>query len=259
MIPIEVKFIPEHRANRRAYTKGSAYYQKFRVMDYITVHDVGSDGYERGYNPDWFHWYIAEHPSTELSGSRKAWHYTVGMVKIIQHLRHDEVGLHAGDGLFGGVLNGNSNSIGIEMVRSSTPEIQRQIENNCAWLCALLIHNGMVNKPYPEAIVQHNKWTGKNCPAVLRSRPNGWTDFIKLIGQHLQDMKQDQQKPAPEPTALPVIQREIGIEVEGNKVDEVGYLIGNRTYVRAAWLLGLTGEIQVTGHGDHIKINRRNM
>ena len=34
---------------------------------------------------------------------------------------------------------------------------------------------------------------------------------------------------------------------------EPAYLIDNATYVRAAYLIGLTGGT-VTGHGDHIKI-----
>ncbi len=60
-------------------------------------------------------------------------------------------------------------------------------------------------------------------------------------------------KPAPPATKLPAIDRAIGIEVAGKTADEPGYLINNATYVRAAYLIELTGG-QVTGHGDHVKI-----
>ncbi len=55
---------------------------------------------------------------------------------------------------------------------------------------------------------------------------------------------------------LPAITRRIGIEVNGQMTQEVGYLINNATYVRAAYVIGLAGG-QVTGHGDHIKIVTR--
>ncbi len=53
---------------------------------------------------------------------------------------------------------------------------------------------------------------------------------------------------------LPMIQRRIGVEVNGNMTNQVGYLINNRTYVRAAYITSLVG-VETTGHGDHIKIN----
>ena len=61
--------------------------------------------------------------------------------------------------------------------------------------------------------------------------------------------------PQPEwPTyPIPVIQRTIGIEVNGKKSGEVGYLINNATYVRMAFAMEFA-PIEVKGYGDHIKI-----
>lgn len=60
--------------------------------------------------------------------------------------------------------------------------------------------------------------------------------------------------PAPKPADPAVkVDKAIGIEIGGKMADEPGYLIDNATYVRAAYLIGLTGGT-VTGHGDHIKI-----
>jgi N-acetylmuramoyl-L-alanine amidase CwlA len=30
-------------------------------------------------------------------------------------------------------------------------------------------------------IVQHNSWSGKNCPSVLRSQPDGWKNFLAKV------------------------------------------------------------------------------
>ncbi len=62
-------------------------------------------------------------------------------------------------------------------------------------------------------------------------------------------------EPPEEPPSgpLPKVDKVIGIEVNGKMVSEVGYLINNATYVRAAYVIGLAGG-QVTGHGDHIRI-----
>ena len=55
---------------------------------------------------------------------------------------------------------------------------------------------------------------------------------------------------------LPKVDRAIVVEVNGRRVEEVGYLIDNATYVRAAYIVGLVGGT-VIGHDDHIKITTR--
>lgn len=61
--------------------------------------------------------------------------------------------------------------------------------------------------------------------------------------------------PVPKPAAkLPIITREIGLEVDGKKISgETGYLIDNATYNRTVYLISLIGGV-VTGHGDHVKV-----
>ena len=84
-------------------------------------------------------------------------------------------------------------------------------------------------------------------------------EFFDAVIKELPKLQENPATPKPEPSDLPKIQRQIGIEVDGNKSKEVGYLINNRTYVRAAWLLGFDTNLRVTGHGDHIKVIRRGM
>lgn len=264
MVPIEVKMIPENRANRRAYARGSAYYQKFRIMDFITLHDVGSYMEDRNRTADWYWWYIAVDPSTENPArKRKAWHYTSDPWKIIQTLRNDEVGLHAGDGLFGNVLNGNSNSIGIEMLRSRDPQKQKMIEANTAWLCAKLIREKQVRKPFPECMKQHWDWVRsdgkrKDCPWALRNRPRGWDEFLEMINLGLNPVIE----PVPPivlPDVMPELIRPMPLRVDGVPAQQHGYL-GRldgrvRTYVEIGYIAGLSDNVTVKGEGDHLAIN----
>ena len=157
---------------------------------------------------------------------------------IYQHLPLTENGWHAGDGTNG---PGNRKSIAIEICVNRDGNLARA-EANAAWLAAKLIKEVNTLKPFPACMKQHYDWSKKNCPAQIRGRKNGWQDFLAAVEAHL--------KPAPK---LPAITRPIGVYVGGKKVDEVGYLINNATYVRAAYVVGLAGG-KVTGHGDHIKI-----
>ena len=154
---------------------------------------------------------------------------------IYQHLPLDENGWHAGDGASG---PGNRQSIGIEICENRDGN-RVKAEANAAWLTAKLLKDYGLKIT---AVKQHYDWSKKNCPAQIRGRKDGWKNFLAAVEAHL--------KPPPK---LPAITRPIGVYVGGKKVDEVGYLIDNATYVRASYLVALIGG-EVTRHGDHIKI-----
>ena len=83
--------------------------------------------------------------------------------------------------------------------------------------------------------------------------------MIKLLGEYTalgiaEALKLPLLNPAGKPDyGIPEVQRTVGVMLNGQQTNEVGYLIGNATYVRAAFVMGLTGAT-VTGAGDHIKI-----
>ena len=112
-------------------------------------------------------------------------------------------------------------------------------EANAAWLVAKLLKDYGLKIT---AVKQHYDWSKKNCPAQIRGRKDGWKNFLAAVESHLKAGD------------MPAITRAIGLEVDGKAVKEVGYLIDNATYVRAAYLIELTGG-QVTGHGDYINID----
>ncbi|WP_245157099.1 N-acetylmuramoyl-L-alanine amidase [Anaerovorax sp. IOR16] len=154
---IIVDLIPSTNGNRPGYKM---------EPEYITVHDTGNTS--KGANA-YMHSRYIKNPTTGAS-----WHFTVDDEKIYQHLPTNENGWHAGDGRNG---TGNRKSIGIEICMNS--DIDRAKAEN---LAAQLITYLMWKFDIPvQKVVQHNHWTGKNCPSVIRSRKNGWQSFIKLI------------------------------------------------------------------------------
>ncbi len=73
--------------------------------------------------------------------------------------------------------------------------------------------------------------------------------IVKALG-----LKKKAAAPAPKPSPkLPNITRTIAIYVNDKKVDEVGFLIDNATFIRIAYLIELVGG-KVTGKGDRVEI-----
>jgi hypothetical protein len=220
-VPIKVDLIK--KAKRPGYAM---------KPEYITIHQTGNAA--KGADAEMHNRYVhsvAPNPS---------WHFSVDDKIVYQHLPLTENGWHAGDGTNG---TGNRKSIAIEICINSDGNLAKA-EANAAWLCAKLIREVKTLKAFPACMKQHYDWSGKNCPAQIRARKNGWSNFLAAAEKEL--------KP---PAASPAVKvdRAIGIVIGGKLMGEPAYLIDNATYVRAAYLIGLTGGT-VTGHGDHIKI-----
>lgn len=113
-------------------------------------------------------------------GNQTSWHYTIDSKEIWQHFEDERETWHAGDGTNG---SGNSTSIGLEICVNDKASF-KQACVNAAWLTAELLekHNLTIDK-----VVQHNRWSGKNCPAELRSGIWGvtWADFIAMVKENL--------------------------------------------------------------------------
>jgi N-acetylmuramoyl-L-alanine amidase len=109
------------------------------------------------------------------------WHYTADSERIVQHVPTNEVGWHAGDG-YNGV--GNRQSIAIEMCVNSDGDWEAT-QRRTAKLVAHLIETTPSLVAFPDCVVQHNRWSGKNCPTTLRATPNGWERFISMVNDEL--------------------------------------------------------------------------
>jgi len=162
MIPIKVDLIK--KAKRPGYAM---------KPEYITIHQTGNTA--KGANAVMHNKYVhsvAPNPS---------WHYTVDDHEAYQHLPLSENGWHAGDGTNG---LGNRKSIAIEICVNSDGNLAKA-EANAAWLVAKLIREVKTLKAFPACMKQHYDWSGKNCPAQIRARKNGWNDFLSAVEAYL--------------------------------------------------------------------------
>ncbi len=99
-----------------------------------------------------------------------SWHYTVDDRAIYQSLPANEVGWHSG--------SGNSKSIGIEICMHRGMDEAAAYDRAALLVAVLALQNGIA---VPGGVVQHNHWTGKHCPRVLRDKPDGWRSFLAKV------------------------------------------------------------------------------
>lgn len=133
---------------------------------YITIHDTGNQS--KGANAEMHARYIE-------NGSKATWHYTVDDKQAIQHFSHDTQCWHAGDNRG----SGNLHSIGIEICVNQDGNYKKAIEN-----AVKLVQKLMKDLSIPsDHIVQHNHWSGKDCPRQLRNGKDGitWNDFLNKV------------------------------------------------------------------------------
>lgn len=236
-------FIAAGRANRPMTNPSSSLYRKKMEPKYITIHNAYSRADAKS-----LHAYVKGDGAAARPAS---WHFSIDESYCYQALPTTESGWHAGDNLGAG----NTTTIGIEicdyamLASPQDPALFWLAVQHTARLCVHLIKTEPTLKPFPECIKQHYNWSGKNCPSWLRA--GKWGDFMAEIEKLLKG------EPESWPThPIPKVQRTVGVELNGKRTDEVGYLINNATYVRAAFVMGETGS-KVTGHGDHIKIKTK--
>lgn len=157
-------FIPAGRRNRPG-TKMTPLY--------ITIHDTQNlkEGADAEAHARFLKGGAADVPAS--------WHFTVDHDSIIQHLPLDEAAFHAGDGRNG---PGNTTSLAVEITEN--PDGNRaKAEANAAELVASLLKQFNLGI---DRVIQHNRWSGKDCPRVLRSRSGGWEGFIKAVQSYLE-------------------------------------------------------------------------
>ena len=133
---------------------------------YITIHQTGNprptaDAHAHA------RWMAREAPYS--------WHATIDDREVWQSLVWDEQGWHAGDGAGG---PGNTTSIGLEICMHEGIDAPAA-DLNAAWLAAQLRLDG---HGY-DGVVQHNYWSGKDCPALIRAEPGRWERFLEQVAR----------------------------------------------------------------------------
>ena len=136
---------------------------------HITIHETDNTGFKAN---------AESHARLQEGGNpRKAsWHLQIDDTYAIQSVPFDEVAWAAGDGDNG---PGNRKSIHIEMCVNSDGNYKKTVTNTAEVTKQLM---QQFNIPITN-VVQHNKWSGKNCPRHLRAGDWGicWADFINLV------------------------------------------------------------------------------
>jgi len=120
----------------------------------ITYHDTGNNN--AGANADMHAKYLVS--TSNLTSRARSWHYTVDDTCAIHHIPDNEV-TWQGDNYLA-----YSTSIGIETCVNSGSELEVVWHRTAKLMASLLVKYNMG----VEDIVQHNAWSGKNCPQTLR-------------------------------------------------------------------------------------------
>jgi len=140
--------------------------------EYVTIHETANTA--PGANAAMHSRYLR---SQDAIDRQVTWHFTVDDHEIRQHLPLDINAWHAGDGVSG---TGNRKSIAIEICVNADGDFAAA-QRQAAALVAHLIRTVPTLRPFPECVVQHNRWSGKDCPAKLRAAPGGWEQFLGLV------------------------------------------------------------------------------
>jgi N-acetyl-anhydromuramyl-L-alanine amidase AmpD len=153
--------IPDNNPNRpRIKLVGSK-------PEFITIHETANT--KPGANAEMHRKFV--HQGGGDAGV--SFHYVVDDKESIQLLPDDEVAWHAGDGRNGA---GNNRSIAIEVCVNSDGNFLKALAHTIQLVVRLMSEFDI---PLGK-VVQHNHWSGKNCPRKLRL--SGWQEFRDSLG-----------------------------------------------------------------------------
>ncbi|PFN48198.1 S-layer homology domain-containing protein [Bacillus thuringiensis] len=142
---------------------------------YITIHETDNPGVGAGAKNHAQYLYNQATGKTDRAAS---WHFTVDDKEIYQHLPINENGWHAGDGNGAG----NRQSIAIEIAVNRDGDYNKAVENAEKLAAYLMEETGVTLNN----VVKHQKWSGKNCPAIMINRGQ-WNAFLNGVDKYYND------------------------------------------------------------------------
>jgi hypothetical protein len=101
--------------------------------------------------------------------------YTADDKEIIQILPEDQAQYAQG------TSEGNRTSVSCELCVNRDSDTGAARENVARLAAAWCVSH---SRPL-SAVRQHNSWTGKDCPAILRAEPGAWDRFIGRVGYYM--------------------------------------------------------------------------
>lgn len=161
--PVTVRLIPATQTNQRPGTP-------MRPTS-STWHETANTSAGAGarMHADWLH-----NGAPGGADKQVSFHFVVDDREAYQLIPLDEIAWHAGDG---GSGPGNRSSIAFECCVNKDGDLRKAQDNMARLMAHVAAACG-----FPAAnVYQHNKWSGKNCPTLLRAEPAGWDRILKLI------------------------------------------------------------------------------
>lgn len=157
MITIRKKILPDAQANKVSYGKGNA--KKF-----IVVHET--DNTRSGADAD-------AHARLQYNGNSRSasWHYTVDDKEAVQSFEHTWRCWAAGS------TTGNNQGIQVEVCVNCDGNYQKAMQNAAELVAKIMKDEGI---PISN-VVQHNYFSGKNCPRSMRQGKITWSQFITMV------------------------------------------------------------------------------
>jgi hypothetical protein len=161
---IERLIVPDSVSNKVSFGRGNP-------KNFLTIHQTGNT--DEGSNA------MAHHKLQARGGVGYGWHWQVDDHEAIQTHDHDFKIWHAGDNRG----KGNTESISIEICVNLDGDYNQSVENG-AKLAAMILKEENIDI---SRMVQHNYWTGKNCPEQIRACKNGicWSNFVEKVKGYL--------------------------------------------------------------------------
>ncbi|AVK98627.1 hypothetical protein FCT18_22050 [Lysinibacillus sphaericus] len=157
MVVTRKKLVPDVQANKVTYGKGNA--KKF-----IVVHET--DNTRSGADAD-------AHARLQYNGNSRSasWHYTVDDKEAVQSFEHAWRCWAAGS------TTGNNQGIQVEVCVNGDGNYPKAMQN-----AAELVAKIMKDENIPISnVVQHNYFSGKNCPRNVREGKITWSQFITMV------------------------------------------------------------------------------
>ena len=194
---IKLAFIPKYTKARCGYSM---------VPRYITVHNTANTKASATAKAH------AEYMNSAGKDKEVSYHYVVDDGEIYQLIPDGEVAWHAGDG---GSGTGNRQSLAIEICENQGGDLLAATDL-AAELTGYLMDR--YNIPLSN-VVQHNYWSGKNCPNRIRKgQPYGWSEFLDRAKAKTADADAGTEQLIKENERLKAVLLEIENLVEGVNV-----------------------------------------
>ena len=157
MVRVRKKLVSEAQAAKVTNGKGNA-------KKYIVVHET--DNTRSGADAD-------AHARLQANGNSRAasWQWTVDDKEAVQSFEHTWKCWAAG------TATGNNQGIHIEMCVNSDGNYAKAVQNTAELVAKIMKDEGI---PITN-VVQHNYFSGKNCPRNVREGKISWNQFLVMV------------------------------------------------------------------------------